>query len=477
MRRLMRLTALTLRFEQVTDDLLVHPLTAKTVEGLSGAYNSGTYRTSEETSVQTRESTDEPAPPLMVWPVAISLSGKHELKVQLGKKDEDHEGLILSHRVIIVAGGGTVVSSGSVNVEGVANVRLSQSRMICQSLSGQLATRHPPTRPLTIFTTSTISGKSDAVDDEKRSRLSRISTSFSLAGASTTIVGASQEVATELELLFSRMAATYYDLENSPRVNQKQLLDIHGEWSIIQTEKVDGSGRGTKLKEDYPRLDGHERLSHDLPPWLMPPAQQRACERAWQQGFSPLMREMSYLLTCVPAAFGARQPSLDLGDSLQSTTWDKKEYSRTLMAVMAFLEHHKCWATLSSLLLHAEGIRVRVCLDGEVIKGENLEPLALQRILSKAAHGDLSVQCGLPGDSGQALGRTRDDACFENALDAKFEDWAEKWMKPGDSPFSSATHRMPAPASSPQPHRLVTWEILIALACSAFFVLWAIYRA
>ena len=510
------------------------------LQGLSEVFTSVGSPSEESESTP---SSDSQAEVLMVWPVAVCCGDTQEIKIQLGMIDEYHQDPSSSLRVMVIAGGGTdVVSSGRVDGEGIASCRLSHSQMMSHSVS-QLSfpsTSQPcsqPTRPLTIFTTASHS-------DERRSRLTRLaSAAFSLAGVSTTILCARQEVASELELLFSRMAATHLALATSPEVDHMQLLDVHGAFTILagngssrgnikRAFKSPSKGMGQKkllfsplhslsldlespshwssqgpaspVQEDgRPKLGGH--LSHDHPPWKMPPAERRACEQAWMSSFVPLMRELSYLLTCVPSAFGGRKPSLDLDSPLQAQTWDSKEYSRTLAALVAFLEHHKCWATLSSLLLHAEGIQVRISYQGEVLKGEcgSLEPQALKRLLSGAAHDDITVQCLADSSNaeqsldGMGLGMAQSgDACYEDALAMKLEDWAEKWMEkwmedddddddgargsapqPGQIPSSQSDAYGKASKIPPPPHGLASLEILLAFACCTFFVLLAVYRA
>lgn len=251
-----------------------------------------------------------------------------------------------------------------------------------------------------------------------------------------------------------------------------------------------------------------QRLSHDLPPWEMPPAEQAACKQAWSLHFQPLMRELNYLFTCIPSAFG-RKPSLDLGSPLQSSHWDSREYCRTLMETVTFLEHHKCWQTLNALLVHAEeSVQVRLCFQGEVLQGScgSLEPSALKSLLNGASHDDISIQClsdhnhsssFLPMSLPQ-LDET--GACFEDALALRFEDWADKWwveaphepealhepeaaLKDQREASTALKGALRGAATLTSTHRPLSgcqwfsWENLLALACCVFIVVLAMCRA
>lgn len=471
---------------------------------------------------------------LMVWPVALSSSSVEDgtescISVQLGLR-EDCQGLgsSMTPRVMVVAGGGMdVVSSGKVGEDGIAACSLALSRMLSYKSSSQVSLPLTPqaTKPLTIFVAS-----SSSCEETRGSRLNRLaSAAFSLASASTTILCARQEVASELELLFSRMAATHLALATCPEVDHLQLLDIHGAFTYLAGNGTRDRGRSKGSKKAFSKASNHQHLfvpahsqsldlesltqwscsriskaddndsspsylggylSPDLPPWKMPAAHRDACEQAWTLHYQPLMRELSYLLTCVPAAFGGRKPSFDLDSPLQSTTWDSKEYSKTLLQTVAFLEHHKCWNTLSSLLLHAEGISVRIAYQGEVLKGQSgsLEPLALKQMLSGASHNDVSVQSFAPEDSdGRAMVTTSmaqvEGAGFEEDLAMKFEGWAEEWMA---DPATSSPKRAasPPPPSLPRIQSgdplvllgLFSVEILLAFACCVCIVVLAMYR-
>ena len=121
-------------------------------------------------------------------------------------------------------------------------------------------------------------------------------------------------------------------------------------------------------------------LQLDGPPWHAPTAKRQACARAWSAHFQPLIREISHLLTCVPGAL----PFEELGG------WDQRTYCKTLAGLVAFLEHHACWATLAALLRHAGQYGVRLCYQGQRMS-EPIASGALQALLQGAKHEDVSV--------------------------------------------------------------------------------------
>ena len=121
-------------------------------------------------------------------------------------------------------------------------------------------------------------------------------------------------------------------------------------------------------------------MDNNKPPWMAPVPERRACARAWSVHFQPLLREISHVLTCVPGEL----PNEQLGG------WDQRTYCKTLAGLVAYFEHHACWATLSALLFHSGQYGVALCYKGQRV--EDTASASLQALLQGARHEDVTVQ-------------------------------------------------------------------------------------
>ena len=116
------------------------------------------------------------------------------------------------------------------------------------------------------------------------------------------------------------------------------------------------------------------------PPWLAPALERTACARTWSVHFQPLLREISHILTCVPGELPYEQHG----------GWDQRTYCKTLAGLVAFFEHHACWATLSALLRHSGQFGMALCYRGQRVADPT--SATLQALLQGAKHEDVTVQ-------------------------------------------------------------------------------------
>ena len=429
----------------------------------------------EQSPAQQPKAASSVAPEIeLVWPVCLSLGGTGSKRCSLDivlapELPQQQVGAAIpvlqnggDGCMVLVATGAAMdlVASASVGNDGLARCKMPLAHLLRsgQSRSDLLASPAPRNsrqgsrasmRMLTLFTAaSSGSAESGGVDDG--------------CGAAVSVLCAPPEVAAELHRLFLQMAGKLLALENDPHLPHLQMRDVHGfivlpglgslasrcrntlfsssapksipEASVSESAAIFQLGQQQKQRHMFPFTRGTSSdlssgssaapMRLDGPPWLASPAERRACARTWSKHFQPLLREISHLLTCVPGAL----PFEQLGG------WDQHTYCKTLAGLVAFLEHHACWSTLSALLRHAGRFGVVLCYLGSRVD-EPTGP-ALHALLQGARHEDISVQY-LPNEQQQRLHASAMQVVdlMDSSSDAEDDDdWFQCTCDPSASP-------------------------------------------
>ncbi|GAX85051.1 hypothetical protein CEUSTIGMA_g12471.t1 [Chlamydomonas eustigma] len=285
--------------------------------------------------------------------------------------------------VLVTGVGMDVLGRAAVHPSGLAKCVLSLPKIhkswpSSSNLRGKASWR-TTMRMLTLFATSSSAG-----------------VSLDGSGAAVSVLCGPPTISAELQALFHRTAWKLLTLDQEPLLPHLQMMDVHG--FVV----LPGSGSSSAAYTSRPHVTLFtppaftspsqpsvspspledrtiHRFSCDLcssggstpqlmllsPPWLASEAERRACSRAWTSHFQPLMRDISYLLTCVPGM-------------VPRSTWDHRTYCKTLVVM---------------------------CHKGQVVSGPGTagEPISvefLETLLRSSRHEDITVQWlnnGQPG--------------------------------------------------------------------------------
>jgi len=270
-----------------------------------------------------------------------------------------------------------------------------------------------------------------------------------------TVLSTPPDVAAELLGHFGDVAGALLALAGTKGLSRR---DMHGFTVLPGTGCVastrphmdktfHGGGGGGGRTEAPAHLDVRRPLSE------LSPDEASACASTWACHFQPLMRDVAFLLTCVPGAFDAGGVDGGSVDGSSVDRWDHVTYCKVLVSVVSYLEHHRCWHTLSLLLRGAGRIGLRLCVRGCAMHGSALAPDTLRAALGDASHDDVTVvycrtaqqqQHGAASGSScmrgpNGGGSSSVDHCKSGQMSGcgSFEDtldmWAEEWLSLDDA--------------------------------------------
>ncbi len=285
----------------------------------------------------------------LVWPLCISGSESCDLQVQVGVLTENAETLLSGQRTQVSGYGSRAGSIACSNANEGDHGHESILVMACSTMDliGKVPVRagratycnlHISRSTLSLSGTSYLPNSNGGAPIRALSLFRTCWAGGSCqTGPAVNLLCASNEVAHELQELFIRIAISLLELKNNSSLTHLQMRDVHGftylpgrgsnsidktpdrhPASPHQSSHLSGpspclfgsakSGLRSAIINGLSELAGvsasveSKELDDAYQPHLTA-CELDTCIQAWAQHFQPLIREISYLLTCVPRAF------------------------------------------------------------------------------------------------------------------------------------------------------------------------------
>ncbi|KAG2495597.1 hypothetical protein HYH03_006197 [Edaphochlamys debaryana] len=199
-------------------------------------------------------------------------------------------------------------------------------------------------------------------------------------GPATSLLAVPASMAAELQTLFAdRVEAQLTSLLDLASAGGS----VSGRSSLsgsVGRRSVDGGSEAVALRvrQDLAALRAPTAL---CPPWALSGPVWAACRSEWRSAMQPLLADICYLLLCVPNCFAHG-----------IVEWDRAMYVETLARLLAQLERHRLWQTISVLLEYCTRQGVALLYQGEAVGAGSLTAERVRSLLEGALHDEISIK-------------------------------------------------------------------------------------